>query len=130
LRKWTLDYSLGRPREKGIDVKLAIDVVRTTLLESDHDVTIVISADTDLLPALELVAERRGATSIEVAAWQGPNWSPSPLGLAGQPVRQHLLSRDVYNRVEDTRNYNIGRSEGEGQMGNGGWGRRPRSRDS
>lgn len=113
----TLDYSLGRPREKGIDVKLAIDVVRMSLINQEHDVAIVASADTDLLPALELIAEQRGAETIEVAAWRGPNWSPSPLALAGQTIRQHLLARDKYNRVEDTRDYNIGRSSTE--MGSG-----------
>ena len=122
----TLDYSLGTPREKGIDVKLAIDVVRATLIEDEHDVAIVVSADTDLLPALELVAEERGPRAVEVAAWRGPNWSPSPLALAGHSIRQHLLTREVYGFVEDTRNYAIRRADEEGQMGSGGWGRRRR----
>lgn len=68
----TLDYKLGQPREKGIDVQLAIDLVRLSLFEDAHDVAVLVSADTDLLPALELIVKRRGVGAIEVATWKGP----------------------------------------------------------
>jgi uncharacterized LabA/DUF88 family protein len=105
----TLDYTLGRPREKGIDVQLAIDLVRTTCFEDEHDVAVVVSADTDLLPALELVIERNGPEAIEVATWQGPYWAPKPLSVAGHAVRQHELTRAVYDRLADRTDYNIAR---------------------
>ncbi len=39
----TLDYSLGRAREKGIDVAVAIDLVRSSLFEDEHEVAVVVS---------------------------------------------------------------------------------------
>lgn len=119
----TLDYSLGRPREKGIDVRLAIDLVRTALFEDEHDISVIVSADTDLLPALELIVERRGSEAIEVAAWQGPHWSPSPLAIAGQQIRQHMLTRAIYDRIADTTDYNAARERSVQALP---YGRRPR----
>lgn len=121
----TLDYSLGRPREKGIDVKLAVDLVRTTLVEREHDVAIVVSADTDLLPALELVLEECGPTAVEVASWEGPYWAPKPLAVSGHQVRQHVLTRRIYDRVADTTDYAATRPTRAGRFP---YGRKPRPR--
>jgi uncharacterized LabA/DUF88 family protein len=122
----TLDYKLGRPREKGIDVKLAIDLVRASLMENENDVAVVVSADTDLLPALELVVEQRGPESIEVATWSGPHWSPAPLALAGMKIRQHLPAQQVYQRIADSTDYGAERRpQLKPQLP---YGRRPRQR--
>jgi hypothetical protein len=40
----TLDNKLGKPREKGIDVQIAIDLVRTSLFEDEPDVAVLVSA--------------------------------------------------------------------------------------
>ena len=101
----TLDYKLGRPREKGIDVQLAIDMVRTTLFEDEHDVAVLVSADTDLLPAIELIAQRQGTAAIGVATWEGPYWAPSPLTLRGVTIRQHQPTRRVYDQLADPTDY-------------------------
>jgi uncharacterized LabA/DUF88 family protein len=103
----TLDYKLGRPREKGIDVKLAIDLVRTTLFENEHDVAVVVSADTDLLPALELIAERAAPEAVEVATWSGGYWSPNPLQVAGRRIKQHRMSGEFYEKIADDRDYAV-----------------------
>jgi uncharacterized LabA/DUF88 family protein len=103
----TLDYKLGRPREKGIDVQLAIDVVRKALFEEECAVAIVVSADTDLVPALELVVEQRGPAAIEVATWSGPYWSPQPLAVRGQKIRQHKMSEEFYGHIADQTDYAI-----------------------
>ncbi len=56
-------------REKGVDVKVAIEMVR--LSDSGTvDVVVVASHDTDLEPALEL-AGSLGRTKVETAGWQG-----------------------------------------------------------
>jgi hypothetical protein len=86
----TLDYKPGHPREKGIDVQLAIDLVRTMLFEGDHEVAVLVSADTDPLPALELISQRKGAAAIEVATWEGPYWAPQPLKIRRKAIRQHI----------------------------------------
>lgn len=57
------------PQEKGIDVKLAIDVVRLAY-EGKFDVGIVFSCDTDLAPCLETVSELDMA-HVETACWDG-----------------------------------------------------------
>jgi hypothetical protein len=56
-------------REKGVDVKLAVDLIR--LADSGAvDVVVVASHDTDLEPALDL-ARSHGRTRIETAGWAG-----------------------------------------------------------
>jgi hypothetical protein len=101
----TLDYKPGHPREKGIDVQLAIDLVSTTLFEGDHEVAVLGSAATDLLPALELITQRKGAAAIEVATREGPYWAPQPLKIRGKAIRQHKLTRAAYDRLADTTDY-------------------------
>lgn len=101
----TLDYSLSRPREKGIDVALAIDVVRYVLVKEDADIAIVVSADTDLLPAVELIASEVGPGAVEVATWDGPYWSPSPLAIDGKRLTTHKMDRPFYDRIADPTDY-------------------------
>lgn len=59
------------PYEKGIDVALAVDFVRLAM-ERRYDAGILFSSDTDLLPALETVAELNLARA-EVATWAKPS---------------------------------------------------------
>lgn len=62
------------PREKGVDVALAIALVESAML-NEYDVAIVFSGDTDLIPAVEM-AFRRTTPRVEIAAWSGarPLW--------------------------------------------------------
>ena len=63
-----LDYRTGEPREKGIDVLLALDLAFGAA-SGDFDVVVLFSGDSDLLPALE-----RASTFdvvCESAVWQG-----------------------------------------------------------
>jgi uncharacterized LabA/DUF88 family protein len=53
-------------REKGIDVWLAIDLVRAACHRT-ADRVVVVSTDTDLVPALELAVQERGPDFVEVA---------------------------------------------------------------
>ena len=111
-QRWALDgamvierelrYPQGRPQEKGIDVALAVDFVRLAI-NGAYDVGVVMSTDSDLLPALETVrshgpSECRG----EVAAW----------GAKGQNQRLslprlwcHWLDQADYNAVADRTRY-------------------------
>jgi uncharacterized LabA/DUF88 family protein len=120
----TLDYKLGYPREKGVDVQLAIDLVRTTLFEEEHDVAVLVSADTDLVPALELLVQRGGSTAVEVAMWEGPYWAPKPLAVKGVGIRQTPLTRAIYDRIADPTDYNVAPEGGPGRRYPAG--RRPR----
>ncbi len=123
----TLDYKLGKPREKGIDVQLAIDLVRTTLFRHEHDVAVLVSADTDLLPALELIVSERGTDAIEVATWQGPNWSPQALRVSGATIRQVPMDRAFYEKIKDPTDYNVSSGQSSAKYP---YGRRPKRHDA
>lgn len=95
------------PREKGVDVALAVNLVEGSLLH-EFDVGVVFSADTDLLPALEL-AFRRTPASLEIASWAGakPLWFPE--FLRGTPRRYlpycHFLNEDDFRSCRDLTPY-------------------------
>src|SRR3989344_7315687 len=44
-------------REKGIDVKIAVDVV-TDAVDDHYDTAVIVSSDTDLIPAIEYVKSK------------------------------------------------------------------------
>jgi len=95
------------PREKGVDVALAVDLIESALLDR-FDVAVVFSADSDLLPAVE-VAFRRTPRRIEIASWTGakPLWFPEY--LAATPRRFlpycHFLAETDFEDVRDRGHY-------------------------
>ena len=97
-----LRYLQGRPQEKGIDVALAVDLVRLAI-QGDYDVGVVMSTDNDLLPALETVRDHGpSGCRVEAAAW----------GTKGQEQRLyfpglwcHWLDQADYTAVEDRTRY-------------------------
>ncbi|HEY4483345.1 MAG TPA: NYN domain-containing protein [Candidatus Paceibacterota bacterium] len=52
-------YDGGRIREKGVDVKLSVDLV-IGAVDDLYDTAIVISSDTDLIPAIKYVRKAKG----------------------------------------------------------------------
>lgn len=111
---WPDDCEGEKPREKGVDVALAVDLV-TMAVNDEFDVGIVFSADNDLLPAVEFVAamydegQRHGIKRprVEVAAWSGTGTSrrPSRLNPPKHKVWCHWLNSGDYDAVEDTNSY-------------------------
>jgi hypothetical protein len=100
-----LNYRTNPPREKGIDLRLAIDFVMMAQ-RGDYDIGVLFSGDTDLVPALEAVAELKGDASVEVAAWLPDNGDPArPLRLEGRRIRRHLLERVDFEHVRDQTDY-------------------------
>jgi hypothetical protein len=102
-----LDYrDPTHPGVKGIDVRIALDVV-VMALRNEYDVGILFSRDTDLLPALEVAVDL--GRSIEVAAWK-PLAAP-PHRLRFDPARRlgqqrcHLLTLADLERVRDPTDY-------------------------
>ena len=117
VRERNLQYRRGEdPREKGVDVLLAIELVRLMARRKAGaylvDLAIVMSADNDLVPALELVCDLRGSTAIEsVSLKPEPGYdSGPPLGVSTAGGRQQIvrraLARASYERIEDLRSYN------------------------
>lgn len=96
------------PKEKGIDVQIAVDFVRMAI-EDRYDMGILFSTDTDLLPALEAVCDLKGELACEAAAWVPPVGSPSILRVKGKQVRYHYLDRQWYERLRDPTDYNVRR---------------------
>jgi hypothetical protein len=92
---WPSTHEPGaRPREKGIDIALAIDFV-TMAIRSEYDVGILMSTDTDLKPALEAVAELTDTqgTRAEVAAWSSPEQHSRRLSIHGVGSRGWSLRK-------------------------------------
>jgi uncharacterized LabA/DUF88 family protein len=102
----TLQYLYGLPpREKGIDVKLAVDAVMTAM-EGSCDTVILASCDTDLNPvidALLTMKQARGVPAVEVIAWRGrqQNLGRPP----GVPFR--WIGDLDYKAVQDPTDYNL-----------------------
>lgn len=90
------------PREKGVDVELAVAAVEFVLTER-CDVAIVFSHDTDLVPAVELLTRLQGTACVETASWSSATFN-SRL-RSKPPVVHHLLSEREFGRIETRVNY-------------------------
>jgi uncharacterized LabA/DUF88 family protein len=88
------------PREKGVDVHLAVELVRIALLAIDVDVVIVASHDTDLEPALEMAAQA-GRVAVETAGWAGCR----RLRVPDVAIRHTSLDSADFMAVRDRRDY-------------------------
>ena len=99
----------GRAEEKGIDVQLAIDFTMMRVRE-EYDVGVILSTDTDLLPALEAVCELAKGNPLafpEVAAWGKQGESRPRLRVPGHEIRCHWLDWAAYQAEQDNTDYNI-----------------------
>jgi uncharacterized LabA/DUF88 family protein len=104
---WPQANAGERPQEKGIDVALAIDFVAMAF-RAEYEVGIMVSTDTDLVPALEFVSKLTnagGAPRAEVAAWSGTNQRSHRLVARTRSIFCHWVSVDHYCRVADQTNY-------------------------
>lgn len=89
-RRWPDTHQPGeRPREKGIDIALAIDFV-TMAVRREYDVGILMSTDTDMKPALEAVAELTGPQGPPRRS-RGMECARSAQPQAGHPLTQPVL---------------------------------------
>jgi len=91
-----------REGEKGIDVQLAIDFV-THAIHDAYDIGILMSTDTDLVPALEAVLDI--GKRCEVATWRGPGYRRR-LSVKGREMWCHWVDSVTYGRVADPTDYN------------------------
>jgi len=106
--RYPRNWPTERPQEKGIDVHLAVDLVRGYAL-NEFDIGVVASTDTDLVPALEAVFEldrKSGYAPVEVCAWFDDSYSKQ-LRVAGHDVYCHEFPLQIYNRVADINDYNV-----------------------
>jgi uncharacterized LabA/DUF88 family protein len=99
------DWPDSPAQQKGVDVKLALDLLVMGLRE-DYDVAIVASTDTDLIPALE-ACQKLGVTderTLEIAAWRKRGFAKK-ITVPGLHLWCHFLDEDAYNTVRDGRDY-------------------------
>jgi uncharacterized LabA/DUF88 family protein len=102
-----IKWRAGRPaaweaREKGIDVRIALDMAMGAVRDT-YDVAVLVSADTDLVPALEVVLEV--GKRVEVASWRPDRGHGSRLELPGRNLWCHWLDRRDFEDVSDATDY-------------------------
>jgi len=94
------DWPTSPATEKGIDVALAIDLVRLAMQKA-YDAAVLVSADTDLMPAVETVFDLRLA-HIELAAWSGMRRLRFP---RTQLPWCHFIDEATYRTLQDPTDY-------------------------
>lgn len=105
-----LRYPPPEGREKGVDVELAIDLVRMAI-DGDFEAAVVASADTDLLPAIEFVVKRFPDLEIETVAFRPEKGcegvTAAPLDIRGGGLaKRHRIDKATFERaISDKRNY-------------------------
>jgi hypothetical protein len=93
------------PREKGIDVRIAVDMVLMGMLRQ-YDVAVLVSEDTDLLPAVEAVIAMKGERAVEVMAWVPITGGRAlPLWIKGRTLAAHRLGEKEYRLAHDGTDY-------------------------
>ena len=101
-----IQLSHGRDREL-VDVVLAVDFVVMAVTRT-YDVGILVSTDTDLVPALEAVVGLGGnrGPRAEVAAWTSSRGAPR-LRVSQVRLWCHYLRVDDYRGMVDPTDYTI-----------------------
>ncbi|GAB3079777.1 hypothetical protein GCM10027080_29130 [Pedococcus soli] len=103
--KYTYDHTgHWTAQEKGVDVRVAIEVVKSVDSE-DYDVVILAAHDTDLEPALEYALETdavaQGRVAIETAGWA----NCKRLVIPGRPAWHTFLSGACFVNSRDRKDY-------------------------
>lgn len=87
------------PQEKGIDVAIAVDLMHLAFTRQ-YDALVLFSSDTDLLPALEVIADHR-LVHLEVACWRHCNSLSFSGGATRRPWCHWLNAADWAAVTED-----------------------------
>lgn len=105
-----LQYLPGKPpREKGVDVELAIDMAMGAVRGS-FDTAILVSADTDLRPAVHAVYDENGKEKpwVEIAGWRGPYDQRRITATGSRRVGGLWIEQGDYDLMRDNTDYNAG----------------------
>ena len=87
-----------KPREKGIDVKLAVDFVNLAV-KNETNTGILFSVDSDLKSALEFITQNNFEFKAEVAAWRSKRDFQVRLSLSGNKPYCHWFEFNDFNRM-------------------------------
>ena len=100
-------WSMGRPaawraEEKGIDVMMALDIA-IGARDDAYDVAVVVSADTDLAPAIEVALD--AGKRVETAMWWSPEHPHRRMKVPGRRLWNHALDASRFAHVRDDTDY-------------------------
>ena len=96
-----------KAQEKGIDVTLAIDFV-SFAVDCLHDVGVLVSFDTDLIPAMEFVLKRDTINClVEVVGLNSSKTPKRRLRVPGYTLYCYWIDAIVYGTIADTTDYNL-----------------------
>jgi uncharacterized LabA/DUF88 family protein len=106
LKKGIKQIEYHRFREKGIDVKIATDLI-IGALDNKYDTAILVSSDTDLIPAIDIVRKRFkkrveyvGFSIIDETAQQED--SKSSIGMITKSdIQRILVKSDIDNFIKE-----------------------------
>jgi uncharacterized LabA/DUF88 family protein len=92
----------GRFVEKGVDVHLAACAIEWAVVH-DMDTVIIVSHDSDLRPAIEVLARIKSSAAVETVSWRSSTYFRRipPCG----PVVNHTLDRSVLESIADPTRY-------------------------
>ena len=99
IKQGRLMYDKGKIREKGTDVKIAVDLV-VGAVDELYDIAILISSDTDLIPAIRYVKYKN-----KKLEYVGFAHAPS-LGIQKYADLSRLLSLDDIERFKEKTLFN------------------------
>lgn len=120
----SLRYGRSGAQEKGVDVELAIDFV-SLALDDAFDVGVLASGDTDLVPALQFVADRFPAKTLVTMGYapiRGCEGStPQPLDLARGDVERRFVTKQQFERIADRRNFFESSADQSGDIDSDRW---------
>lgn len=90
------------PVEKGVDVALAVSAVEQVLTQL-CDIAIIFTHDTDVAPAVELIARVASPSNVETASWKSRHFERRLRPVKG--VYHHSLTGRVFKQIETPINY-------------------------
>lgn len=99
LKSGTKELTYTRSREKGIDVKIAVDLI-IGALDNKYETAILVSSDTDLIPALDLV-RFRFKKKVEYIGFSLPRTEiyeetkPVPRMIGKTDIQRVLVKSDI-----------------------------------
>ena len=107
LRYQPTAWSMGQPtqwraEEKGIDVMMALDIA-ISARDDVYDVAVVVSADTDLVPAIEAALD--AGKRAETAMWWSPEHPHRRMKVPGRRLWNHALDASRFEKVRDDTDY-------------------------
>lgn len=94
IKKGITEIEHKRSREKGIDVKLAVDLMAGSI-DGKYDTAIVVSSDTDLVPAIDWV-RKRYKKRVEYIGFSVPRINESTGKDEGtRPIKTMIYNSDI-----------------------------------